>query len=52
MAPTHNPNLPDAIDSPWVDEDEDALTVNVDVEINNRRAMAENAEALRLARAL
>jgi hypothetical protein len=40
--------LHDAIPSPF----EDTVEVDVDVEINDRRAAAENAEALRLARAL
>lgn len=38
--------LHDAIPSPFEGE------IDVDVEINDRRAAAENAEALRLARAL
>ncbi|MDO8379637.1 MAG: hypothetical protein V4597_19855 [Pseudomonadota bacterium] len=42
--------LPDAIPSPF--EDDDAAFYDADVEINDRRARAENAEALRLARAL
>jgi hypothetical protein len=40
--------LHDAIPSPF----EDDLTMDSDVAINDRRAAAENAEALRLARAL
>jgi hypothetical protein len=39
--------LHDAIASPFEDE-----AIDLDVEINDRRAAAENAEALRLARAL
>lgn len=39
--------LHDAIASPFEDD-----TIDLDVEINDRRAAAENAEALRLARAL
>lgn len=40
--------LHDAIPSPF----EDIAVIDADVEINDRRAAAENAEALRLARAL
>jgi hypothetical protein len=40
--------LHDAIPSPFEDE----IGIDADVEINDRRAAAENAEALRLARAL
>ena len=46
--------LPDAIPSPFEGEVsyDDSLAYDADVEINDRRARAENAEALRLARAL
>lgn len=40
--------LHDAIPSPFESE----IEIDADVEINDRRAAAENAEALRLARAL
>jgi len=40
--------LHDAIPSPFEAE----IEIDADVEINDRRAAAENAEALRLARAL
>ncbi len=42
-------SLPDAIPSPF---DTESAFYDSDVEINDRRARAENAEALRLARAL
>ena len=42
--------LPDAIPSPF--EDQSSAPYESDVEINDRRARAESAEALRLARAL
>ena len=44
--------LPDAIISPFDDEVSYDDSLDADVAINDRRARAENAEALRLARAL
>lgn len=44
--------LPDAIMSPFDDEVSYQDPMDADVAINDRRARAENAEALRLARAL
>ena len=44
-------SLHDAIPSPFEDGVEE-VAYDADVEINDRRARAENAEALRLARAL
>lgn len=44
--------LPDAIVSPFDDEVSYADSISADVEINDRRARAENAETMRLARAL
>lgn len=44
--------LPDAIVSPFDDENAYDDTLNADVVINDRRARAENAETMRLVRAL